>query len=169
VVGSTQDKARGFAERLAKSGVAIEPAASARQAAECDVVVAATSATRPVFDGSAIRPGAHVNGIGSHMPKIRELDTETVARSRVIADSYDALFAESGDILIPIEEGRIGKEHVIAELGEVLGKTKRGRDRPNDITLFKSNGIAFQDVVTASIAYRRAREVKLGTEFDFDA
>jgi ornithine cyclodeaminase/alanine dehydrogenase len=169
VVGTTPEKTRGFAERLAKSGVAVEPAASARAAAQCDVVVAATSATQPVFDGTAIRPGAHVNGIGSHMPKIRELDTETVARSRVIADSYDALFAESGDVLIPIEEGRIGKEHVVAELGEVLGKTKRGRTLPNDITLFKSNGVAFQDVVTASIAYQRAREVKLGTEFDFNA
>ncbi len=79
------------------------------------------------------------------------------------------MFAEDGDILIPLEEGRIGREHVVAELGEVLAGKKPGRTSRDQITLFKSNGVAFQDAVTAKIAFERAREQRLGVRFDFDA
>jgi ornithine cyclodeaminase/alanine dehydrogenase len=116
-----------------------------------------------------LRSGTHINGVGSHTPTTRELDSETIVRSRIVADSREAVFAEAGDVLIPIEEGRIRRHHVIAELGAVLNGTKPGRLSDEDITLFKSNGIAFQDVVTADIAYRRARENGFGQEFDFDA
>ena len=167
VFGTAPDKAERFAERMATIAARIDPARSAGEAAGCDIVVVATSASSPVFDGKALRPGAHVNSVGTHAPKAREIDTETVARSRVIGDSREAVFAEDGDILIPIEEGRIGREHVVAELGEVLNGKKKGRTSPDEITLFKSNGVAFQDAVTAKLAYDRATVLRLGMEFDF--
>ena len=168
VCGTSREKADAFVARLGPD-ISICLADSPADAAGCDIVVAATSGTQPLFDGRALRPGAHVNGVGSHSPKIRELDSEAVARSRVIGDSREAVFAEAGDILLPIEEGRIGREHVVAELGEVLGGRCPGRISRADITLFKSNGIAFQDAVTARIAFERAAENGLGTEFDFGA
>ena len=97
----------------------------------------------------------------------REMDTEAVVRSTVVVDSYEAAWAESGDIMIPIDEGAITREHVVAELGElVLGK-KPGRQRADEVTLFKSNGLAFQDAVTAALALERARAAGVGTEFSF--
>jgi ornithine cyclodeaminase/alanine dehydrogenase-like protein (mu-crystallin family) len=168
VFGTSLEKAERFAERMSTVAARIEPARSADEAAGCDIVVVATNATSPVFDGKALRRGAHVNSVGTHAPKVREIDTETVVRSRVIGDSREAVFAEDGDILIPIEEGRIGRDHVVAELGEVLTKRKPGRTTREEITLFKSNGVAFQDAVTAKLAYERATIARLGMEFDFN-
>jgi len=168
VFGTSPEKAERFAKRMSTVAARIEPARSADEAAGCDIVVVATSATSPVFDGRALRRGAHVNSVGTHAPKAREIDSETVARSRVIGDSREAVFAEDGDILIPIEEGRIGRDHVVAELGEVLAGKKPGRTSRDEITLFKSNGVAFQDAVTAKIAYERATAARLGMQFDFN-
>lgn len=168
VVGTSPEKSARFAQRLSAAGVRIEPSRSAEETAKCNVVVAATSATSPVFDGQWLQSGTHINGVGSHAPKIRELDSATVVRSRVIGDSREAVFAEAGDILIPIEEGRIGRDHVVAELGEVLAGKKEGRTSPEEITLFKSNGVAFQDAVTARLAYERAMAARLGMRFEFN-
>ncbi len=95
------------------------------------------------------------------------MDTEAVTRSRVVVDAYEAAWAESGDILIPIEEGAITREHVVAELGEVVLGKKPGRQSADELTLFKSNGLAFQDAVTAALAVERARAAGVGTEFAF--
>lgn len=155
VCGSSPEKSRQFRDQLAKADIPVECAGVA-QAAACDVIVTATSSTRPLFDGTLVRDGTHINSVGSHAPRIRELDTAVVTRSRVFADSLECVFAEAGDILLPIEEGAINRDHVLGELGDVLCGTKTGRVDASDITLFKSNGVAFQDAVTADIAFRRA-------------
>jgi ornithine cyclodeaminase/alanine dehydrogenase len=167
VWGTSPGKAKAFAERMSKIAARIDPAGSADEAAGCDIVVVATSSPAPVFDGKALKRGAHVNSVGTHQPKLREIDTETVVRSRLIGDSREAVFAEDGDILIPLEEGKITREHVVAELGEVLAGRKPGRTSRDEVTLFKSNGVAFQDAVTAKLAFERATAARLGMQFEF--
>lgn len=168
VMGSSPEKSQAFAKSLA-SQVAAEVVAggSVEEVAGTDIVVTGTTQASPLFSGSLLKPGAHVNNVGSHSMTAREMDTEAVVRSRVVVDSYDACWAESGDIMIPIEEGAITREHVVAELGEVVLGTKQGRTSPDEITLFKSNGLAFQDAVTAALAVDGAKASRVGTEFAF--
>lgn len=145
----------------------VRPVATAREAVEnCDVLVVATSATAPVLNGEWLSPGTHVNGIGSHAPQVRELDTTTIRRARIICDSVEACLVEAGDLLIPIVEGALDKAAVQTGLGEIVYGEQKGRVNDDEITLFKSVGLAFQDVSVARIVYERAREGGLGTEFE---
>ena len=131
---------------------------------EADIICTATSSSTPIFDGTKVREGTHVNGVGSHVPKNRELDTAIIKRSKIIADSYDACLNEAGDIMIPIQEGAIDKSHLSAELGEVITGKKPGRANTREITLFKSNGLAIQDVAAAKLVYDRAVQAGIGTD-----
>ena len=168
VWGTSQEKARQFAERMQNHSKAqIQQGESLEAVAAADIVVTGTTATEPLFHGRLIRPGAHLNGVGSHAPTARELDAEIVARSRVVVDTYEAAFAEAGDLLLAIDEGRITRDQVVAELGEVVLGRKPGRELRDDITLFKSCGVAFEDAVTASLALERARATGAGQQFDF--
>ena len=134
--------------------------------AKADIICTATSSATPIFDGSKVRPGTHINGIGSHTPNARELDTAIVKRSKFIADSYEACLKEAGDIMIPIQEGAIDKSFMFAELGEVITGKKESRQNKEEITLFKSNGLAIQDVATAKLVYDKAKETGVGTNID---
>jgi len=129
---------------------------------KADIIVTATSSANPVFDGNLVKEGAHINGIGSHTPNARELDTAIVKRSKFIGDSYEACFKEAGDIMIPVNAGEIPKEHFHAELGELITGKKPGRTNDNEITLFKSNGLAIQDAATARLVYERALAAGIG-------
>jgi len=131
-----------------------------------DIVCAASSSPTPLFDGAAVRPGTHINGIGSHTPTARELDTAVVKRSKVVADSTDACLSEAGDLMIPIEEGAIGPDHIYADLGELVLGRRPGRENEEEITLFKSVGLAIQDAATAKLVYDMAIEARIGTEID---
>ena len=163
-----QDTMQAFCERIdGKVQANVRPAGSIEEVASCDVVVTATTSATPLFSGSLLKPGTHVNNVGSHSPTTREMDTESVTRGTVVVDAYDAAWAESGDVLIPIDEGAITREHVVAELGEVVLGKKPGRQRPDELTLFKSNGLAFQDAVTAALGLQRARDAGAGIEFNF--
>ena len=115
----------------------------------------ATSASEPVLDGRWLEPGQHVNAIGSHAPAARELDTDAIVRSRVFLDFSEACLAEAGDILIPMKEGAISRDHLRGDLGEVVAGLRPGRERDDEITLFKSVGLAIQDVATANFVYQR--------------
>ncbi len=140
-----------------------DPEAAVRAA---DIVVTATSSATPVFDGRWLKPGTHINNIGSHSPNARELDTETVKRSRFVADLKEANLAEAGDILIPIKEGAVTADHICASLGEIVIGAKPGRRDPDEITVFKSCGLAVQDVATALAVYRAARQRGIGIEVE---
>jgi alanine dehydrogenase len=155
---------RFVAEMGEKLDIEIVKTGSPEGALAADIVCTATSSPAPVFDGSEVRPGTHINGIGSHTPKARELDTETVKRSRLIGDSREACFKEAGDIMIPLEEGAITEDHLRAELGEVVIGAKPGRETDEEITLFKSNGLAIQDAATAKLIYDKAIRSGVGTE-----
>jgi alanine dehydrogenase len=168
VWGTSAEKSGRFAERMRERvDATVEAAESLEAAAAADIVVAGTTSPQPLFAGSAIRAGAHVNGVGAHAPTTRELDAELVARSTVVVDTYEAAWAEAGDLLLAIEEGAIGREHVVAEVGEIVLGKKPGRQRPDEVTIFKSCGVAFEDAVTASLALERARAQGVGTEFSF--
>ncbi len=129
-----------------------------------DIICTATSSASPIFDGNSVKEGTHINNIGSHTPKAREMDTAIVKRSKFIADSREACLKEAGDIMIPIEEGAVTNSHIYAELGEIVTGKKKARADNNEITLFKSNGLAIQDAATAKLVYDRAIEMGTGTE-----
>ncbi len=145
----------GIPERL----LATSPDAALRDA---DIVVTATTATTPLFPGEALAPGAHINAVGSHTPGARELDETTVLRSKVVVDSRAACLQEAGDLLLPVQAGRWSAERIHAELGEiVLGRTP-GRTSPDEITLFKSVGLAVQDIAIGQVVLRKAEALGLG-------
>ncbi|OYV71513.1 MAG: hypothetical protein B7Z72_06795 [Gemmatimonadetes bacterium 21-71-4] len=127
-----------------------------------DVVVAVTAAREPIVEAAWLEAGMHLCAVGSSARDMRELDAESVARSRVFVDSRAAALLEAGDLLLAQAEGRIGSDHVVAELGEVAGGAP-GRRAAGEITLFKSLGLAVEDVVSARLAFERARELGLGT------
>ncbi len=164
-----RDVAAAAGERFAKEmsaalGIEVAPTDDPRGAvSEADIVITASSSHDPVFDGNWLKPGCHVNNIGSHSPDARELDTTTVVRSKFVADLKEANLAEAGDILIPIKEGAVTEDHIYASLGEIIIGSKPGRENPEEITVFKSCGLAIQDVSTALAVYQRARERGVGT------
>ncbi|HEX6173356.1 MAG TPA: ornithine cyclodeaminase family protein [Candidatus Binatia bacterium] len=146
-------------------GVAIEVANSAEEAVRgADLIVTATTAKQPILAAQWLKPGAHINAVGSHRPDLRELDGTTVARSRVFVDSREAIMAECGDVLLALAEKSISADHVQAEIGEVLAGTKPGRTGAEEVTLYKSVGIAIQDVATAHLVYHKALQRGVGTD-----
>ncbi len=142
----------------------IRLAATPREAlADADIICTATTARTPVFDGRDLKAGAHVNGIGSFTPEMQEIDAATVRRSRVFVDSMEAALAEAGDLIIPLNAGEITLDHIRAELGEVIAGSKPGRTSAEQITFFKSVGVAVQDAVVARIILRNGPALGLGT------
>ena len=149
-----------------KLQIPIEKAESPDDLLQADIICAATSSPTPLFDGSKVKEGTHINGIGSHTPNARELDTEIIKRSKLVGDSREACFSEAGDVMIPLQEGSIDESHFYAELGEVVVGSKEGRANDSEITLFKSNGLAIQDAATAKLVYDKAVEAGIGTEVE---
>ncbi|UCG75418.1 MAG: ornithine cyclodeaminase family protein [Gemmatimonadota bacterium] len=166
VVARTRESAIRFATQAASEHpdlvveVPTDPDVALRGA---DLIVTATTSAAPVFRGSDVEMGCHVNGIGSFRADTREVDTELVQRARVVVDSRAAALAEAGDLLIPIDEGAIGEDHIGAELGEiVLGHSPPGPEG-RDITFFKSVGNAAQDMAVARRIVEQAAAVGIGT------
>jgi ornithine cyclodeaminase len=144
-------------------GVEVRLAETPTQAvAQADVICTATTSSIPVFPDSAVRPGTHINAIGGYTPEMQEVDPDTVARARLFVDSRVAALAEAGDLIQPIRQGRIGEDWIQAELGEVIAGTHPGRVSQDEITLFKSVGLAVQDAVAAGAILRRAETLGLG-------
>lgn len=150
----------------ARLNAAIIVAGSARDAVEgADIIVLATASHDPVVQSDWIANGAHLCAIGACRPDQREMDTELVRRGRVFVDSRTGALAESGDILIPIREGAFDERHLAGELGDVVLRTIAGRQSPDDVTIFKSLGMAVEDVAAAHLAYVKAAERGLGRGF----
>jgi len=154
-----------LAQFKAGAGVPVAAAGNAQEAVRgADVVVLATASVTPVIEDSWVAPGTHVIAVGACRPTQREIDPALVARACLVVDSRAAALQESGDILLAIEEGRFGEEHIAAELGEVACGRRRGRADTSEITLFKSLGLAIEDVVSAGLVYRSARQAGRGTQ-----
>ena len=132
-----------------------------------DIVTLITSSKDPIIDGDWIKPGTHINGIGSHAPAMRELDTKTVVKSKVICDLVEACKPEAGDFIIPVEKGEWSWDKAHGSLGDVITKKITARDDENEITLFKSVGLAIQDISTALYVYNKAAEMNIGIDFQF--
>jgi alanine dehydrogenase len=131
---------------------------------DASLVVLATASPEPVVQDAWIAPGAHVISVGACRPDQREMDPALVARSTLFVDSKAAALVESGDVLLGINEGRFDAGHVRGELGELVLGRVQGRNSHDDITVFKSLGMAVEDVVAADLVYRRAVETGAGTE-----
>ncbi|MCX8160184.1 MAG: ornithine cyclodeaminase family protein [Candidatus Saccharicenans sp.] len=132
---------------------------------QAEVVIAATNSREPVFKGEWLEPGTHVTAIGSFQPEVRELDSETIRKGRVFVDSLEAAREEAGDLIIPVKEGLITWDKVEAELGEVIAGEKPGRKNADEITVFKSVGLAVQDAMVAIGAYRKAVSQNIGASY----
>ena len=134
--------------------------------AAADIICTATTSRTPVFDDADVRPGTHISAVGAYTPEMQELPAATVARATVVVDAVAAALAEAGDLIIPLNEGRVTRDHFARELGMVVAGTAPGRTSGDEVTLFKSVGNAVQDVVVAKRAVERARERGIGTEID---
>ncbi|MBN2431201.1 MAG: ornithine cyclodeaminase [Acidobacteria bacterium] len=141
--------------------IAPDPAAALRQA---DVVCTATTSGRPVFTDRDVPPGTHINAVGAYTPASHEIPPATVARALVVVDQRQACLAEAGDLLIPREQGLLAADFLPAELGEILDDRRPGRSSPDEITLFKSVGVAVQDAAVAGRVLDAAAEIGLGRE-----
>lgn len=163
------DKRQAFAESLRDIiSCEIELAATAREAVEqADVLTLITSAGSPIIDGAWVQPGTHINGNGSHAKHMRELDTATVVKSKVVCDLVDACRAEAGDFIIPVDEGAWSWDRCHGSLGDVVAGKLTGRESADEITLFKSVGLAIQDISTALAVLDKAKELDAGSEFAF--
>lgn len=139
------------AEMGRKLAIDVEPAASPAALAEADVISTATTSVTPVFADEHVKPGAHINAVGSYKPHVREVPGETVLRAGLFVDERRACLEEAGDILIPLREGLIGEGHIRAEIGEVLAGLRPGRLSEEEVTVFKSVGNAVEDLAVASL------------------
>lgn len=148
-------------------GFGVKVAASAEDAVKhSDIVVTVTTAKEPILKSEWLNAGVHINAVGSHRPDLREVDGATLARAKVVVDSREAIMTECGDILLALKEKSIPEDVIHAEIGEVLAGMKSGRESAGEITLYKSVGIAIQDVATANLVYHRALDRKVGTQVE---
>ena len=169
VYAPTPDHVEAFISDVAGAGpipADVQAAGSPREALDgATLVVAATTSSNPVFDGNDLQPGTHINAVGSWQPTMRELDERTVTRAKIIVDQRSATWEEAGELIAACDNGLIDDVH--AELGELVNGARPGRESDDEITLFKSVGVAAQDAAVASAILRAAEEKDIGTSVEF--
>lgn len=151
-------RARAFALEMSRiHDIEVEPCRTAREAvAAADIICTATSSREPILAGEWVAPGTHINAVGSSTATARELDSAAVARARLFVDLRESALSEAGDFLMARAAGVIDDEHILGEIGEVLLGTCEGRSSDDDVTLFKSVGLAVEDVAAAHLIYTKA-------------
>jgi alanine dehydrogenase len=169
VYDSIGDRARRYVEEMRAVGGPVpgdimQAASSAEAVAQADIICTATTSRTPVLSDGDLRPGVHINGIGSYSPQMQEVDERTVARAKIVVDSRVAALAEAGDLVIPMSKGIISEQNIHAELGELVLRLKPGRENDDEVTFFKAVGNAVQDMSVAHRVLQRAAELDLGTE-----
>ena len=164
----SQANARAYAERDSKKhGVNIEVMATAQEAVEgADIICTTTSSPEPILKGDWIAAGAHINAVGSSVAFARELDTNAMVKSRLYVDRRASTINEAGDFLFPKNEGAVDDEHIQGEIGEILLGQVEGRKTTEEITLFKSLGLAVQDIASAYYIYNKALKQGIGTSVE---
>ena len=169
VASKTFERAKSFADRESKRhGVTVTPCPSVEEAvAGADIVCTVTSSREPVVRGAWLAPGAHVNAVGSSVPVARELDSDAVKRARLFVDHRESALAEAGDFLLARADGAVTDDHIVGGLGELVTGQVPGRQSPTEITLFKSVGLAIEDVAAAQHIHSKARGAKIGTFLEF--
>jgi alanine dehydrogenase len=161
IVSRRAELAGQFARELVGLDVRVLRGASAVRGA--DIIITATTSSTPLFDGQDLDPGTHINAIGAYTAHMREVDSMAVRRARVVVDTRRGALVEAGDLLIPMREETIGAEHIVAELGELVNGSIRGRTSQDEITLFKSVGHAAEDVALAHRVLEIATAQNIGT------
>jgi alanine dehydrogenase len=165
------DDLESFVEQTSRdASYRIRKADSAEDAARgADLLVLVTSSAEPVLDRSWISPGALIVAVGACRPEHREIDPELLSSARLFVDSREAAFAESGDVILGVEEGRFGRDHIVGELGEVIAGGVAPRKTGNEIIVFKSLGLAVEDVLAAEMVFKRAVRQGIGQAISFSA
>ncbi len=159
---------RDFVQRESdRHGIEIKATKTAEEAIRnADLICTTTSCKEPIVHFDSIAPGAHINAVGACVPSTRELDSNTVARSRLFVDRLESALNEAGDFLIPKKEGLIDESHIQGEIGEILIGRKKGRTARDEITIFKSLGISVEDLASANFLYEQASSKNVGTEVE---
>lgn len=161
--------AESFSEEMQNRGKPIPKDISAvdspgKAVSEADVICVATTSSVPVFEDTHLKSGVHINGIGSYTPQMQEIPEKTILRAKVVVDSVSASLEEAGDLIIPLRKGLMNESHILGELGQVASGGLTVRESDEDITFFKSVGLAIQDVAVAELALRNAGELRLGMD-----
>lgn len=169
LAGRDPVKARSVALELAgQVNAVVESCAEVADAMHgADIVVTATNSAEPVLRREWLAPGTHVNAVGSSVPSARELDTATMAQARLFVDRRESALNESGDYLFAAREGAISPDHIVAELGELLIGVAAGRRDADELTVFKSLGLAVQDLAAAALVYAQANKQGRGSRVEF--
>lgn len=162
-------KANAFAlSEGAKHGITVEVAPTVQEAVTgADIICTVTKAREPILQGEWIEPGTHLNVVGSSLSTTAEIDTPTVVKSRFFVDYRSSTITEGGDYLRALRSGAITPEHILAEIGEVANGTKVGRTSSRDVTLYKSLGIAPQDLASSHYVLQKAKERGIGQVIEF--
>jgi ornithine cyclodeaminase len=162
--GHTQAFARWAAQR---HGIVVEPARTAEEAAtRASIICTTTAAREPILWADWLAPGVHVNAVGSSVRSAREVDTAAVVKARLFVDRRESALNEAGDFLIPKQEGAVSDDHIVGEIGQLLLGQAPGRQSSEEITLFKSVGLAIEDVAAAYHVYQKARVHGMGTAIE---
>lgn len=170
LVNRTPEKAQEFGEKLRAFGVTVpievceDVSAAVRQA---DIICCATRSNEPVFNGQDVRPGTHINGVGSYLPDMKEVDNTTVSRAaKIIVDDLAGVKAEAGELISAANQGNWSFNDIHGELYELVMRTKTGRENEEEITFFKSVGAAYFDLAVAKGVYRQSKERNIGMEIE---
>ncbi|MEM2938926.1 MAG: ornithine cyclodeaminase family protein [Candidatus Bathyarchaeia archaeon] len=162
-----KERAESFAKEMSKVlRIPVEVCEPSELVVQSDIIVTATTSKTPVFDGKWVKPGTHLNLIGSFKPDVREVDETVIKKAKIVVDQKSAALEEAGDIIIPLKAGIITENDIYAELGELAAGLKPGRKSDSEITLFKSVGLGIQDCAAAWLAYTKAREKGVGIEVE---
>lgn len=158
------DRAKAFAQKMSqKLNIEVVAAGSSADLLMADVVCTSTSSNTPVFNDSHIKNGTHINGVGSYKATMAEIPPETIVRAKVYVDQMEGCLAEAGDLIQPIQAGLIAKDHIHGELGDLIMSKLSSRENDKEITIFKSVGVAVQDLIAANLILKAAEENNIGT------
>jgi len=171
VYDPNREAARNFVEEMKTWGSSVPSeilvAPSPQEAIkEADIICTATTATRPVFNGADVKPGTHINAIGSFTPEMQELPEDIITKAKIVVDSRPACLEEAGDIIIPWRQGLITPQDIYGEIGEIVLGSLPGRVDDEEITVFKSVGLAIQDVIVAQLILEKAQQHNFGQEVE---
>jgi ornithine cyclodeaminase/alanine dehydrogenase-like protein (mu-crystallin family) len=164
VFGHTREKGEQFAERIERQLRKPARGAVMSELKRAEMICTCTTSGAPLFEVNDLRSNVHINAVGSYRPAAREIGSDVVAKALLVVDSRDAALREPGDIVIPLQEGAIQPDSIYASIDELVSGAKAIPDADDQITLFKSVGMAMEDLVAADLAYKNAREKGLGQE-----
>ncbi|HYR45084.1 MAG TPA: ornithine cyclodeaminase family protein [Terriglobia bacterium] len=163
VFGQTPELGEQFAERVERQLRKPSRRAILNELKRADIICTCTTNPAPLFELKDLSSAVHINAIGAYRPTTREIGSDVMARAIIVVDSYESAFNEAGELVIPLNQGVIGRNHVYASIDELVSGGKPAPDADNRITVFKSVGMALEDLVAADLAYRRAVEGGIGT------